>query len=81
MYASKFFNKIAMMLYKRMLFLLLVLVSYNSYSVTGNLAKDLKILFVGNSLTYTNNLPALVEEMATLDGKKITTHSIVFAKF
>ena len=42
---------------------------------------SLKILFVGNSLTYTNNLPALVEEMGAMDGKIINTHSIVIANY
>ena len=36
----------------------------------------LKILYIGNSLTYTNDLPGLVEEIARLDGKKIISHSL-----
>ena len=69
------------MLYKNLLLLLLILISHNKNSAATILEKDLKVLFVGNSLTYTNNLPALVKEMATLDGKKITTHSIVLANY
>lgn len=37
---------------------------------------DIKILFIGNSLTYTNNLPALVSELARLDNKVLAFTSI-----
>ncbi|MBC7872863.1 MAG: SGNH/GDSL hydrolase family protein [Ferruginibacter sp.] len=37
----------------------------------------IKILFVGNSLTYTNDLPAMVREMGNLDGKIISYYSIL----
>ena len=36
-------------------------------------AKELRILFVGNSLTYSNNLPNLVRESGIEKGIKITT--------
>ncbi|MEL4457086.1 SGNH/GDSL hydrolase family protein [Lutimonas vermicola] len=36
-------------------------------------AKELRILFVGNSLTYYNNLPGLVQERGKEKGIKITT--------
>src|SRR5688572_18018901 len=32
----------------------------------------INILFVGNSLTYSNDLPALVAELAVMDQKKVT---------
>lgn len=35
--------------------------------------KELRVLFVGNSLTYYNNLPQLVQERAAQKGIKITT--------
>lgn len=67
--------------FRNLLLLLLVLISQNKNLAATEPVKDLKVLFIGNSLTYTNNLPALVEEMATLDGKKISTHSIVLANY
>lgn len=38
-------------------------------------AAQQKILFVGNSLTYYNNLPMLIKTIAGQDGVKITVHS------
>lgn len=35
-----------------------------------------KILFVGNSLTYSNNLPNILETLANKSGKKIKTKSL-----
>lgn len=40
-----------------------------------------KILFVGNSLTYTNNLPLLVEKIAKEDGTSIVTEMIAFPNY
>jgi hypothetical protein len=34
--------------------------------------KSLRILYLGNSLTYSNDLPALVAELASMDGVTIT---------
>jgi hypothetical protein len=61
----------------RNLFLLisLVLCSFAGQDASPN--KSLKILFVGNSLTYTNDLPALVKEMAKQDGITITSISFL----
>ena len=67
--------------FRNLLLLLLVLISQIKNLAATEPVKDLKVLFIGNSLTYTNNLPALVEEMATLDGKKISTHSILLANY
>jgi hypothetical protein len=35
-----------------------------------------KILFIGNSLTYTNNLPIILEEIGTIYSKKIDTEMV-----
>jgi hypothetical protein len=43
---------------------------------TDTAKHDLRLLFIGNSLTYTNDLPALVQEIGKLDGKKISVHSL-----
>ena len=40
-----------------------------------------EILFVGNSLTYSNNLPKILEEIAENSGKKIKTKSLCFPNY
>ena len=42
---------------------------------------DLHILFVGNSLTYTNDLPVLVKEIGLKDGIAITYSSLLFPNY
>ena len=42
---------------------------------------DLRILFVGNSLTYTNDLPALVQELGAKDGIKIEVEGLLFPNY
>ncbi len=39
-------------------------------------ASPLRVLFVGNSLTSVNDLPALVQRISEADGRKLTTRSI-----
>ena len=36
----------------------------------------LRVLFIGNSLTYANDLPAMVERIARLDGRRIETRMV-----
>ncbi len=36
----------------------------------------LRVLFIGNSLTYTNDLPAMVERIAAADGRRVITEMI-----
>lgn len=59
-------------LFSTLTFLLIVSVSYG---------QKLKILFVGNSLTYTNNLPELVEDEAKSRGYKIKTTTLAFPNY
>jgi len=48
----------------------------------ANVAKgDLHILFVGNSLTYTNDLPVLIKEIGLKDGITITYSSLLFPNY
>ncbi len=63
--------------------LLLVLLGfyYNGKAAADTTKNSLNILFVGNSLTYTNDLPALVAEIGQQDGKKIITHSLSLPDF
>lgn len=48
---------------------------------TSHTSKSLRILFVGNSLTYTNDLPALVKEMAKQDNVTIISTSFLFPDY
>jgi hypothetical protein len=41
----------------------------------------IRILFVGNSLTYSNNLPSLVERMGNADGRTIRTEVLAYANY
>jgi hypothetical protein len=42
---------------------------------------DINILFIGNSLTYTNNLPELVKKSAKLQGVEINSKMIAFPNY
>jgi hypothetical protein len=59
------------------LLLTLVLLS-SSQSPSPN---EIKILFVGNSLTYTNDLPILVATAAQKKGKLVTTEILAFPNY
>jgi len=43
--------------------------------------KEIAILFIGNSLTYTNNLPELVKKEAKKNGFNITTNMVAFPNY
>lgn len=59
---------------------LLVIVFLYLIVFVGN-CQTIKILFVGNSLTYTNNLPNLVEKEAKKRGFKLKTTSLAFPNY
>jgi hypothetical protein len=40
-----------------------------------------RVLFVGNSLTYFNNLPEIVRKVAASDGRKLTVESIAYPDY
>src|SRR5215510_4243121 len=61
--------------------LLLSLCFLFSFSERNYPDKKLKLLFVGNSLTYVNDLPALVTEMAKQDETTITYNSFLFPDY
>lgn len=46
-----------------------------------NANSDFNILFIGNSLTFTNNLPLLVKQHAKQKGIEITTKMIAFPNY
>ena len=43
----------------------------------GDLGEGLRVLFIGNSLTYTNNLPGLVNTMAEATGEQMAARVVV----
>lgn len=42
---------------------------------------EIRVLFVGNSLTSVNDLPSLVGKIASADGRKVTTRTVAFNDF
>ena len=58
----------------------LVLVSCNSIKTNSDI-KTFNILFVGNSLTYTNNLPKLVESIAKQKSINLNTKMIAYPNY
>ncbi len=53
---------------------------YSQQEIRNN-NTELNILFIGNSLTYTNNLPQLVKKHAKLKGIEINTKMIAFPNY
>ncbi len=43
--------------------------------------REIRILYIGNSLTYVNDLPALVRELGALDGNNIISNSFLFPDY
>ncbi len=63
-------------------FLVFVFVFYSfTKPVTGQPARKWKILFVGNSLTYVNDLPALIDQIADLDSTTINYSSFLYPDY
>lgn len=58
------------------LFLLISIWSCSKEEVSGEPSDGIRILFVGNSLTYTNDIPALVKELGKLDAVSIDYKTI-----
>ncbi|WP_422105890.1 SGNH/GDSL hydrolase family protein [Winogradskyella sp.] len=64
------------------IFILLISYSCNtSKSINKAQKKTTRILFIGNSLTYTNDLPKLVETVAQEKGLHIKTKTIAFPNY
>lgn len=63
--------------YVRLLPILLVLVLANLATVVVSARSPLRVLFIGNSLTYSNDLPAMVAALPCFaDGRKIYVETI-----
>lgn len=69
------------------IFLIGVLFLSMNFSIAGQekgIEKDKRtyaVLFIGNSLTYTNNLPKLLEKKASKENVKIKTHMIAYPNY
>ena len=59
---------------------IVVRVELNNIEADG-LADDSKILFIGNSLTYVNDLPAMLTAVAAQAGKTLTTAQVTEGGF
>jgi hypothetical protein len=57
-------------------YLLAAVLILQHFGIGAQTRDSLKILFVGNSLTYVNNLPELVKEIGKWDGVSIDCYSI-----
>lgn len=55
--------------------------SYCQQETSKHKITEFNILFIGNSLTYTNNLPQLVKKYAKLNGVSIKTKMIAFPNY
>ncbi|MFD2586778.1 SGNH/GDSL hydrolase family protein [Croceitalea marina] len=75
------------MLLKRRFFLLFLLISNFQLSIASkalfvdNPYQNLKVLFIGNSLTYTNNLPELVKKEALLQDIRLEMTMIAYPNY
>lgn len=69
-----------MALRKHLLFILLLFATTGS-AVQATGKDSLRLLFIGNSLTYSNDLPALLEELGKQDGKTISYTSLLYPNY
>lgn len=61
--------------------LLVVLLVFAPFAGADGKPAPLRVLFVGNSLTYTNDLPRMVSRLAELDGRSCETRMIAAANY
>jgi len=65
-------------MYRRIIFLTLFCLVI---AIQVHCQKKINVLFLGNSLTYSNNLPELVKKVAACDSVEITYQSISFPNY
>lgn len=61
--------------------LLLIELAVLGIAIEGYPAAPLRVLFIGNSLTVTNDVPGLVEALARVNGERIITRSVAFPNY
>jgi hypothetical protein len=65
-------------MYRKTSFVFLLLIAL---TVQAQSQKKINVLFLGNSLTYTNNLPELMKTVASCDSVEMTYRSICFPNY
>lgn len=69
---------------KKLRYLFLFLVTCwgcSKESASGEPGGGIRVLFVGNSLTYTNNIPAMVKELADKDAVSVSYETILLPDY
>jgi hypothetical protein len=66
---------------RNLFFLLLLFLCSFTVPRNDGAGKSLRILFVGNSLTYVNDLPSMIKEMGKQDNITITYTSFIFPDY
>lgn len=66
---------------KSLLLFLMGITFLSGRPIKGQLTKELKILYIGNSLTYVNDLPGLVAEIAQQDQTTIAYETFLFPDY
>jgi hypothetical protein len=61
--------------------LLVILLVVAPFAAADDKPAPLRVLFIGNSLTYTNDLPRMVSRLASLDGRSCETTMIAAANY
>jgi hypothetical protein len=64
-----------------LIFLLLFVISCSAPLTQSSAGAHLRVLFIGNSLTYTNDLPAIVEAIAESTGHRLVYKMIALPDF
>ncbi len=59
---------------------LLLIIYFVHFNSSVN-AQDVSILFIGNSLTYSNNLPQILTKIGANNGMEISTHQLCFPNY
>jgi hypothetical protein len=66
---------------RQLLLLLTIALFFSGIPSENHPGKEIKVLYIGNSLTYVNDLPGLVAEIAQQDGISIAYESFLFPDY
>ena len=59
--------------------ILFLALSFSIFAIDVDAEKETKILFIGNSYTFCNDLPSMIKEISITAGKKISVDSYSIA--
>lgn len=65
---------------KKLNLIIIILVSFYNYSYS-QVNDSVKVLFIGNSFTYANNLPQMFEQLAIVAGKKVLVDQVTYGGY